>query len=675
MSKSSLRKRLLDLRSLLHDYSYAYHTLDSPIVADEEYDRLFMELLDIEKHHPDLVSADSPSQRIGSSILPYFSTVPHEKPMLSLMNVFFPEEFAQFYSRIEDTGLELPLAFHASAKFDGLAISLIYQDGVLVCAATRGDGFVGEDVTANVRTIRCIPLRLRSKNTIPSYIEVRGEILIFKEDFEKLNKDQSSKGKKVFSNARNAAAGSIRQLDSRVTAERPLQFYAYSISSVRNFALPPYHGECIDLLSGLGFPVFEQSKVVVGLPEVQSYYEKFMEVRDGLPFDIDGVVYVLNNIPDQEIVGYISRAPRFAVAYKFPSKECNAVVEDIVVQVGRTGVLTPVACLKPVRLSGVTISRVTLHNEYEVHRKDIRIGDTVRIRRAGDVIPEIIATVSSLGKRGKVFVMPKVCPVCGTSTARDDDKSTVYCPAGIFCSAQKIRAINHFVSRHAMNIEGLGLKLIELFVKEKLVDTPADLYSLTVDDISNLSGLGDKSASNLVSAIKSSLSKVNLQRFIYALGIRSVGISTAMSLSRHFGTLSSLQNTTLEELQEIHDVGPVVAREVCEFFAIDLHKDMIKKLFLHGLDLVEKEKVEASIINNAISNKTFVLTGTLSKMTRDHARELIESNGGRVLSSISRSLDYLVVGDNPGSKLEKANQYNVCLLTEVEFYALIGVLD
>ncbi|WP_157722260.1 MULTISPECIES: NAD-dependent DNA ligase LigA [Candidatus Ichthyocystis] len=668
----SLKQRLAKLRQMLHEHSYLYHTLDDPKISDAEYDSLFQELVSIEKDHPELISLDSPSQRVGSAVLPCFETVSHQKPMLSLSNVFSLDDFSMFYRRLEEMNFDSPLAFYASAKFDGLAISLIYQDAVLVRAATRGDGLVGEDVTANIKTIRSIPLRLRGLN-IPSNLEVRGEIIIFKEDFERLNKDQEREGKKIFSNCRNAAAGSVRQLDSRVAAKRPLRFYAYGIYNMSDFKWPLYHRDCIQLLSEWSFPISAQEKLVVGISEAQSYYENLGKVRGNLSFDIDGAVYVLDNLHDQEIAGYVSRAPRFAVAYKFPSEEGIAIVEDIVVQVGRTGAITPVACLHPINLSGVRISRATLHNEDEVHRKDIRVGDTVLVRRAGDVIPEVVAVVNSSGKRSDAFSMPLACPVCGTPTIRDSDKSAVYCPAGISCSAQKVQVIEHFVSRRAMNIEGIGPKIIELFVTEELVDTYADLYGLKVDDISSLAGFGSKSACNLINAISYSLHNVDLHSFIYALGIRHVGLSTARTLAQHFRCLSSLQEATVEELQEINDIGPIVAHEICEFFSIPANIKLIQELFGYGLDLLESNDDHVVEANPDVLDKTFVITGTLSNMSREEAKALIDSSGGRVLSSVSRSLDYLVVGNNPGSKLERANNYGVTLLTEDEFYALIGL--
>ncbi|WP_092485336.1 NAD-dependent DNA ligase LigA [Candidatus Ichthyocystis hellenicum] len=669
----SLQQRLAKLRQMLHEHSYFYHALDDPKISDAEYDSLFQELLAIEKEHPDLITPDSPSQRVGSAVLPYFETVSHQKPMLSLANVFSLDDFSQFYHRLEEMNFDSPLAFYASAKFDGLAISLIYQDGVLIRAATRGDGFVGEDVTANIKTIRSVPLRLRGLS-IPSSLEVRGEIIIFKEDFERLNQDQEREGKKIFSNCRNAAAGSVRQLDSRVAAKRPLHFYAYGIYSMSDFDWPEHHRECIQLLSEWSFPISSQEKLVVGVSEAQSYYEDLGKVRGELSFDIDGAVYVLDNLHDQEVAGYVSRAPRFAVAYKFPSEEGTAIIEDIIVQVGRTGAITPVACLHPINLSGVRISRATLHNEDEVHRKDIRVGDTVLVRRAGDVIPEVVAVVSSSRrKRSDAFSMPSFCPVCGTPTVRDSDKSAVYCPAGVSCSAQKVQVIEHFVSRRAMNIEGLGPKIIELFVTEGLVNNYSDLYTLEIDAISNLAGLGEKSAHNLINAINGSLHNVDLRNFIYALGIRHVGLSTARTLAQHFGSLFSLQEATVEELQEIHDIGPIVAQEVCSFFSMPANTEVIQSLLDHGLELVEPKNDQVMEAYSDVLDKTFVLTGTLSSMSRDEARALIESRGGRVLSSVSRSLDYLVVGDNPGSKLERANNYGVLLLTEDEFYVLIGL--
>jgi DNA ligase (NAD+) len=669
--------RAKELRTELARHAHAYYVLDNPTVPDAEYDRLFRELQALEAAHPELISPDSPTQRVGGRPLDGFETVTHAVPMLSLNNAFTEEDLTAFDRRCRE-GLELPVvaepvAYAAEPKFDGLAITLIYQDGVFVQGATRGDGASGEDVSQNLRTVRSIPLRLRGEN-VPSLLEVRGEVLMFRQAFEDLNKRQAARGEKTFANPRNAAAGSLRQLDSRITAERSLRFFAYSVVRAEGGRVCASHSETMSWLRELGFPVSELRDVVYGAEGLWAYYQKVGAQRDSLPFDIDGVVYKVDQKTLQDRLGFVSRAPRWAIAHKYPAQEELTELLDIEVQVGRTGAITPVARLKPVFVGGVTVTNATLHNEDELRRKGLRIGDTVIVRRAGDVIPEVVGPV--LDRRTgseREFVMPLVCPVCGSHIVRAEDEAVARCSGGLYCPAQRKQALLHFAQRRAMDIEGLGDKLVDQLVDTDRVKTPADLYALNIGALLGMERMAEKSALNLLEAIEKSRS-TTLARFIFGLGIRNVGESTAKDLARHFGTLDALLSADLEQLQQVPDVGPVVAASLRQFLAEEHNRAVVEQLRKAGVHWPEHAPAaadEAAAPGGAVAGKTFVLTGTLPTMTRDAAAALIEAAGGKVSGSVSKKTDYVVAGEEAGSKLVKANQLGVAVLDEDGLLALL----
>ena len=664
------RKRAEDLGRQIRQANYAYYAKDAPDISDAEYDRLFRELQQLESDYPDLASDDSPTQRIGTAPLPEFNSVRHETAMLSLNNAFDEEEVVAFDRRVRELLDQTSnVEYAVEPKFDGLAVSLTYMSGAFVLGATRGDGFSGEDVTTNLRTVRAIPLRLRKK--APGKLEVRGEVLMLRRDFEKLNEEQIARGEKVFANPRNAAAGSLRQLDSRITANRRLAFFAYGIGGVSDGKVPDKtHSEQLEYLETMMFPVARQRDVVRGVDGLLGYYRDIGKARETLPYDIDGVVYKVNSLRDQRELGFVARAPRFALAHKFPAQEEVTQLQGIDVQVGRTGALTPVARLAPVRVGGVTVTNATLHNEDEIRRKDVRIGDYVVVRRAGDVIPEVVAVVMQRRpKNARKFVMPTKCPVCGSSVERPEGEAVARCTAGLFCPAQRKQALRHFTSRLAMDIEGLGEKLIDQLVDSELVKNAGDFYTLDAPTLAGLERMGEKSADNVIAAIEAS-KKTTLNRFIYALGIRNVGEQTAKDLATYFGELEPLMRADEETLQAVSDVGPVVAASISRFFGEPHNRKVIDKLISSGVrwDPVEKSDLHST----ALSGKTFVLTGTLPNMTRDEAKKRIESAGGKVSGSVSKKTDYVVAGDQPGSKLDKAQQLDVTVLDEA---ALLELLD
>ncbi len=660
------------LREELERHSYLYYVLDKPEIPDAEYDKLFRELERLEAEYPLLATPDSPTRRVGAAPLAEFSQLTHRVPMLSLNNAFEDEEVIAFDRRVREGLVVEMLEYAVDPKFDGLAISLIYENGILVQGATRGDGYAGEDVTANLRTIKAIPLRLHTANP-PQLLEVRGEVLILKADFEKLNRQQREKGDKEFANPRNAAAGSLRQLDPRITATRPLTFFAYGLGSVEGVNLPRKLSAVMDYLGGLRVPVCRERKVVHGVEGLLDYYRMIGARRDGLPYDIDGVVYKVNDLDSQERLGYVARAPRFAVAHKFPAQEAITELMGIDVQVGRTGALTPVARLKPIFVGGATVSNATLHNEDEIRRKDVRIGDTVIVRRAGDVIPEVVGVV--LGKRHpgaqeySLLEQYPVCPVCGSHVIRLPDEAAARCSGGLFCPAQRKQAILHFASRRAMDIEGMGDKLVDQLVDKELIHTPADLYKLGMNTLANLDRMAEKSASNTLVAIEAS-KKTTLARFIFALGIRNVGEATAKDLARHFGGLDALMDADEGALQQVPDVGPVVAQSIAQFFAEPHNREVIAQLADAGVHW--EEGVGSPISTSPISGKTFVLTGTLPSLTRDEAKERIEGLGGKVSGSVSKKTDYVVAGAEAGSKLAKAQELGLVILDENKLKELLG---
>jgi DNA ligase (NAD+) len=659
------------LREELERHNYLYYVLDKPEIPDAEYDKLFRELERLEMEHPLLATPDSPTRRVGAAPLAEFSQLTHRVPMLSLNNAFEDEEVAAFDRRArEGLGVEV-VEYAVDPKFDGLAISLIYENGILVQGATRGDGYTGEEVTTNLRTIKAIPLRLHTPNP-PQLLEVRGEVLILKADFEKLNRLQREKGEKEFANPRNAAAGSLRQLDPRITATRPLTFFAYGLGSADGVHLPRKLSAVMDFLASLRVPVCRERKVVQGVAGLLDYYRMIGVRRVGLPYDIDGVVYKVNDLDSQERLGYVARAPRFAVAHKFPAQEALTELLGIDVQVGRTGALTPVARLKPVFVGGATVSNATLHNEDEIRRKDVRIGDTVIVRRAGDVIPEVVGVV--LGKRHSgaqefsLLEQYPVCPVCGSHVIRLPDEVAARCSGGLFCPAQRKRAILHFASRRAMDIEGMGDKLVDQLVDKELIHTPADLYKLGMKTLANLDRMAEKSASNTLAAIEASKS-TTLTRFIFALGIRNVGETTAKDLARHFGGLDALMAADEGALQQVPDVGPVVAQSIAQFFAEPHNREVIAQLIATGVHW--EEGAGSPISTSPISGKIFVLTGTLPSLTRDEAKERIEALGGKVSGSVSKKTDYVVAGAEAGSKLVKAQELGVTVLDQAELMELL----
>lgn len=659
------------LREEIERHNYLYYVLDKPEIPDAEYDKMFRELERLEAEYPLLATPDSPTRRVGAAPLAEFSRLTHRVPMLSLNNAFEDEEVAAFDRRVrEGLGVEV-VEYAVDPKFDGLAISLIYEKGILVQGATRGDGYTGEEVTTNLRTIKAIPLRLHTANP-PKLLEVRGEVLILKADFEKLNRQQREKGEKEFANPRNAAAGSLRQLDPRITAMRPLTFFAYGLGSVDGVILPRKLSAVMDYLESLRVPVCRERKVVQALEGLLDYYRMIGARRGGLPYDIDGVVYKVNDLDYQELLGYVARAPRFAVAHKFPAQEAMTELLGIDVQVGRTGALTPVARLKPVFVGGATVSNATLHNEDEIRRKDVRIGDTVIVRRAGDVIPEVVGVVLAKRHSGaqefSLLEQYPVCPVCGSHVIRLPDEAAARCSGGLFCPAQRKRSILHFASRRAMDIEGMGDKLVDQLVDKELIHTPADLYELDMDTLAHLDRMAEKSASNTLAAIEAS-KNTTLARFIFALGIRNVGEATAKDLARHFGGLDALMAADEGALQQVPDVGPVVAQSIAQFFAEPHNREVIAQLVDAGVHW--EEDAGSPISTSPISGKTFVLTGTLPSLTRDEAKEKIESLGGKVSGSVSKKTDYVVAGAEAGSKLVKAQELGVAILDEAGLMELL----
>ncbi|NOT67575.1 MAG: NAD-dependent DNA ligase LigA [Methylophilaceae bacterium] len=667
------RQRINSLHEAIRQHDYSYYVLDTPSVSDSEYDGLFRELQSLETNFPELISTDSPTQRVGGTALKGFDSISHRQAMLSLNNAFEESEVAAFDKRVrEGLGVD-SVEYGVEPKFDGLAITLTYEHGLFVQGATRGDGYTGEDVSLNLRTIRAIPMRLHSDKP-PALLEVRGEVLMLKRDFERLNREQEARGDKLFVNPRNAAAGSLRQLDPNITAKRPLTFFAYGLGASEGIPVITTHSAAMDYLAALHLPVSSQRATVQGLQGLLDYYRNIGQQREKLPFDIDGVVYKVNALSQQAELGFVSRAPRWAIAHKFPAQEALTVVEAIDVQVGRTGAITPVARLKPVFVGGVTVTNATLHNQDEIDRKDVRVGDTVSVRRAGDVIPEVVrslpefrAATSSPYKL--LAAIGQQCPVCGSHVVKLEDESVARCSGGLFCPAQRKQAILHFASRRAMDIEGLGEKLVDQLVDAQLVHTLADIYQLDVVTLSSLERMAEKSAQNIVDALQIS-KKTTLARFIYALGIRNVGETTAKDLARHFGNLPALQTADLQILQQTPDVGPVVAESILQFFNEPHNSEVIKQLIQAGISWEESEG--KSTTSGALGGKTFVLTGTLPNLSREAAKEMIEAAGGKVNGSVSKKTDFVVAGAEAGSKLEKAQTLGIALLDEQALLALLA---
>lgn len=665
------------LRKRIRQYDHEYYVLDAPSVPDSEYDRLFRELQALEQAHPELIDSDSPTQRVSGAPLPELVPVRHRVPMLSIETEtdITPEGARAFDSRIrKKLGLDISdpaIEYAAELKFDGLAISLRYENGLLTQAATRGDGEVGEDVTQNIRTIRQIPLRL--EGAAPEVLEVRGEVYMSRPDFERYNARQRAQGKSTLVNPRNGAAGAVRQLDSRLTAQRLLSFFTYGLGETRGWEAPARHSELLDALQCFGFPVCAERIVGLGSEPLVQFHQNVAAKRDSLPYDIDGVVYKVNSLALQRELGFRSREPHWAVAHKFPAQEALTELLAIDVQVGRTGAITPVARLKPVFVGGVTVTNATLHNQDEIDRKGVRVGDTVSVRRAGDVIPEVVGVVKDRRPPNSapydlLEAIGHQCPVCGSHVIRQEDESVARCTGGLFCSAQRKQAILHFASRRAMDIEGLGEKLVDQLVDAELVHTLADIYKLDSQTLAGLERMAEKSAQNIIDALQKS-KKTTLARFIYALGIRNVGEATAKDLAKYFGSLQGLLEADAEKLQQVPDVGPIVADSIVEFLGEAHNREVINTLVAAG---IHWEEGAGTRTDGVFNGKTLVLTGTLPNMSRDEAKAMIEDAGGKVAGSVSRKTDYVVAGAEAGSKLEKARELGVTIIDETALLELLS---
>ncbi len=644
------------LRQQLNEYAYHYYVLDDPITSDSQYDDLYKQLLALEKQHPHLITTDSPTQRVADKPLDGFKQIKHEIPMLSLGNVFSSTELVEFDKRLLDLAQLNAIEYSAEPKLDGLAVSIVYLDGKLFQAATRGDGTIGEDITANIKTIKAIPLHLRGKN-YPAKLEVRGEVIMTKSGFDNYNKQAEIKGEKTFANPRNAAAGSLRQLDPRKTAKRPLMFYAYSIGVISDELSFSTHIDTLNWIKTLGIPVNNLNQQVIGASGCQEFHQMIGQLRDTLNYDIDGVVYKVNNLALQKKLGFVTKSPRWATAHKYPAQEATTTIENIDVQVGRTGSITPVARLNPVVVGGVTVTNATLHNEDEIRRKDVRIGDTVFVRRAGDVIPEVVKVVlQKRPKNSKKFKMPTHCPVCDTKLHRIEGEAVLRCPAGLFCDAQRKHAIKHFASRKALNIDGLGDKLIDLMVDNGLVKTPAGLFHLEKNELISLERMAEKSANNVLISIENS-KHTSFDKFIYALGIREVGEATALTLAQQLKTIDRITNATTEELEQLPDIGPIVAKRITQFVQDKHNLLVIDELIKAGITWDEIQTPTAD--EQPLLGKTIVLTGSLSQYTRATAKDKLIQLGAKVAGSISKNTDLLVAGEKAGSKLAKAETLGV----------------
>ncbi len=668
--------RVRELRKEIARHDELYYVHDAPEIPDAEYDKLMTELRALEAEYPDLITPDSPTQHVAGTPSESFGEIVHKVPMLSLDNAFSEEDVRGFDRRIhERLGIQGDLSYWAEPKLDGLAVTVIYRDGKLAQAATRGDGVRGEDVTANVRKIRSVPHELRGDT--PAVLEARGEVFMPTKGFELMNRLARERGEKVFVNPRNAAAGSLRVLDPRITAKRPLQMYFYSLGIVEGGNIPARQSELLQAFHSWGLPICPDAHLVHGVEGLLEYYRDMGAKRRSLPYQIDGVVYKLDNRSDQDRLGFVSRAPRWAVAHKFPAEEAMTIIREIGFQVGRTGALTPVARLEPVFVSGVTVSNVTLHNIDEVRRKDVRVGDTAIIRRAGDVIPEIVNVVLERrpGWPDEPNALPEVelpsnCPVCGSKVLRVEGEAVARCTGGFTCRAQRQEAIRHFASRRAMDIEGLGDKLVEQLVEREWVKSPADIYTLTLEQLAGLERMGEKSAANLIEAIRTS-KQTTLPRLLFALGIREVGEATALALAQHFGDLDELMNADAARVQQVPDIGPVVAAHVAAFFASKEHRAVIHRLREEGVTWPAVEPLPAAGGGNNLVGQTFVVTGTLESMTREEAEEALVALGAKVSKSVSKKTSYVVGGANPGSKLQKAQELGVPVLDEKGFLELL----
>ncbi len=674
-SQQDVEEQITALRNLIRHHEYCYYVLDAPEIPDVEYDKLIKQLNSLEHDHPELITPDSPTQRVGGVALSQFASVKHELPMLSLDNVFDEVSFNAFNKRVKDR-LHLSnsqsVEYCCELKLDGLAVSLLYENGQFIRAATRGDGTTGEDITSNVRTIKTIPLVLQGEN-IPTRLEVRGEVIMTHKGFAKLNAESEKRNERTFANPRNAAAGSLRQLDPKITAKRPLSFFCYGMGIYEGTTLPDNHYDRLMQFKAWGLPVSDKVQIRQGVQEALTYFHEIGEQRMSLDFDIDGVVIKVNSIAQQDELGFVARAPRWATAFKFPAQEEITQLKKVDFQVGRTGAITPVARLEPVSVAGVIVSNATLHNSDEIVRLGIREGDYVTVRRAGDVIPQIVAVIQNRRPAdSKEIIFPTHCPICGSLIVRDEGEAISRCAGGLICPAQRKEALKHFVSRRAMNVDGLGDKLIEQLVDKDYVKTPADLYKLTLPMLCSLDKVGEKLANNLINALKES-KNTSLNRFIFALGIPNVGEVTAESLVNQLGNLSAIENASLEQLQTVNDVGEVIAESITDFFKEPHNRDVIEQLTsaeigIHWPDV----EVKPLTIDSPFSGKTVVLTGTLSKLTRDEAKDKLKKLGAKVTGSVSKKTDLVIAGESPGSKLTKAEELGIKIIDEQEMIELLN---
>jgi len=669
----SIEQQLTELRTTLRHHEYLYHVMDAPEVPDAEYDRLLRELRELEAQHPDLITPDSPTQRVGAAPLSAFTQIRHEVPMLSLDNVFDEESFLAFNKRVQDRLKSTDaLSYCCELKLDGLAVSILYENGVLIRAATRGDGTTGEDITSNVRTIRAIPLKLHGDN-IPARLEVRGEVFLPQAGFEKINEEARRTGGKIFANPRNAAAGSLRQLDPRITAKRPLTFFCYGVGILEGGELPRSHFERLQQFKRWGLPVSDRIRICDTPQAVLDFYHKVAEDRPQLGFDIDGVVIKVDSLDLQEQLGFVARAPRWAVAFKFPAQEQMTWVRDVEFQVGRTGAITPVARLEPVHVAGVLVSNATLHNADEIARLGLKIGDKVVIRRAGDVIPQVVNVIESeRPAETRDVEFPTHCPVCGSDVERVEGEAVTRCTGGLICGAQRKESLKHFVSRRAMDVDGMGDKIIDQLVEKEYVHTPADLFRLTAGKLTGLDRMGPKSAQNIVNALEKS-KETTFARFLYALGIREVGEATAAGLAAYFGTLEALIAASIDELQKVPDVGIVVATHVRHFLDEESNREVIRQLVEEvGIHWAAPVVVNAEEIDSPFAGKTIVLTGSLSQMSRDDAKAALLALGAKVAGSVSKKTDLVIAGEAAGSKLAKAQELGIAVIDEAEMIRLLG---
>lgn len=667
----SIIQQINQLRTSLRHHEHQYHVLDAPEIPDAEYDRLMQQLRDLEAQHPELITNDSPTQRVGAAPLDAFEQVKHEVPMLSLDNVFDEESYLAFDKRVHDRlKTAEPLTFCCELKLDGLAVSLLYEEGELVRAATRGDGTTGENITANVRTIRAIPLRLRGDN-IPRRVEVRGEVFMPQAGFEQLNEEARRKGGKIFANPRNAAAGSLRQLDPRITAKRPLTFFCYGVGLLDGGELPRSHIQRLMQFKAWGLPVSDRVKLCTGSDQVIAFYRQIEQDRADLGFDIDGVVIKVDSLDLQEQLGFVARAPRWATAFKFPAQEQITQVREVEFQVGRTGAITPVARLEPVQVAGVIVSNATLHNADEIERLGLRIGDTVIVRRAGDVIPQVVGVVMEQRPQdAKEITFPDHCPVCGSDIERVEGEAVARCTGGLFCAAQRKEALKHFVSRRALDVEGMGDKIIEQLVEKQYVENPADLFTLTAGKLTGLDRMGPKSAQNLIAALEKA-KQTTFARFLYALGIREVGEATAANLAAHFRYLDNLRAADIDALKSVPDVGEVVAKHVINFLSEE-HNQKVIEAFEKVISWPEPQQIIAEEIDSPFAGKTVVLTGSLTILSRDEAKDRLTALGAKVSGSVSKKTDLVIAGEAAGSKLAKAQELGITVIDEAEMIRLLG---